>query len=83
MENEIKININNPKQLEKLYREHKGIFDVIAETKELNDDTVAKMTAAINTFKNQFVSSLAKAVNEAPAEAEGSDGTEKITKYKK
>ena len=26
MENEIKININNPKQLEKLYREHKGIF---------------------------------------------------------
>ena len=26
MENEIKININNPKQLEKLYREHKSIF---------------------------------------------------------
>jgi len=26
MENEIKININNPKQLEKLYREHKGVF---------------------------------------------------------
>jgi hypothetical protein len=26
MENEIKININNPKQLEKLYREHKGAF---------------------------------------------------------
>jgi hypothetical protein len=26
MENEIKININNPKQLEKLYRDHKGIF---------------------------------------------------------
>lgn len=26
MENEIKININNPKQLEKLYREHKSAF---------------------------------------------------------
>jgi hypothetical protein len=26
MENEIKININNPKQLEKLYRDHKGAF---------------------------------------------------------
>lgn len=26
MENEIKININNPKQLEKLYRAHKGTF---------------------------------------------------------
>jgi len=26
MENEIKININNPKQLEKLYREHKSTF---------------------------------------------------------
>jgi hypothetical protein len=28
MENEIKININNPKQLEKLYREHKGTFTI-------------------------------------------------------
>ena len=28
MENEIKININNPKQLEKLYREHKGAFTI-------------------------------------------------------
>jgi len=28
MENEIKININNPKQLEKLYREHKSAFTV-------------------------------------------------------
>ena len=64
-------------------REHKGIFDVISETKELNDDTISKMTSAINTFKQQFVSSVAKAVNEAAAQAEGSDGTEQITKYKK
>jgi len=28
MENEIKININNPKQLEKLYREHKSAFSI-------------------------------------------------------
>ena len=28
MENEIKININNPKQLEKLYRNHKGAFTI-------------------------------------------------------
>lgn len=28
MENEIKININNPKQLEKLYRENKGAFTI-------------------------------------------------------
>jgi hypothetical protein len=28
MENEIKININNPKQLEKLYRDHKGVFTI-------------------------------------------------------
>ncbi len=69
--------------LDYVARENKGIFDVIAETKELNDDTVAKMTTAINTFKQQFVSSVAKAVNEAPAQAEGSDGTEQITKYKK
>ena len=69
--------------LDYVAREHKGIFDVISETKELSDDTVAKMSSAINTFKQQFVSSVAKAVNEAPAQAEGSDGTEQITKYKK
>ena len=64
-------------------REQKAIFDVIAESKELSDDTVAKLTAAINTFKEQFASSSASAVNEATAQAEGSDGTEQITKYKK
>ncbi|MFM7451453.1 MAG: F0F1 ATP synthase subunit alpha, partial [Actinomycetota bacterium] len=60
-------------------REQKAIFDVIAESKELTDDTVVKLTAAINTFKEQFASSSASAVNEAPAQAEGSDGTEQIT----
>ena len=69
--------------LEYVSRSHKGIFDVIAETKELNDDTVAKLTSAINSFKNEFVSSVAKQVNEAEAEAQGSDGTEQITRFKK
>ncbi|MBU6164125.1 MAG: F0F1 ATP synthase subunit alpha [Actinomycetales bacterium] len=69
--------------LEYVSRSHKGIFDVISETKELNDDTVAKLTSAINSFKNEFVSSVAKQVNEAEAEAQGSDGTEQITRFKK
>ena len=69
--------------LEYIGRSHKGIFDVIAETKELTDDTVAKLTAAINSFKNEFKSSVAKPVNEAEAEAQGSDGSEQITRYKK
>ena len=54
-----------------------------SQTKELSDDTVAKMTAAINTFKAQFVSSAAQQVNEAQADAEGSDGNEQITRFKK
>ena len=69
--------------LDYVARSHKGIFDVIAETKELSDDTIAKLTTAINTFKNEFASSVAKPVNEAEAEAQASDGTEQITKYKK
>ena len=69
--------------LDYVARSHKGIFDVIAETKELSDDTIAKLTTAINTFKNEFSSSVAKPVNEAEAEAQASDGTEQITKYKK
>jgi F-type H+-transporting ATPase subunit alpha len=64
-------------------RQHKGIFDVISETKELSDDTVAKLTAAVTDFKKQFNSSGAKAVNEADAAAEGSDGNEQITRFKK
>ena len=64
-------------------RSHKGIFDVIAETKELTDDTVAKLTAAVAAFKSEFKSSVAKPVNEAEAEAQGSDGSEQITRYKK
>jgi len=69
--------------LDPIGRSHKGIFDVIAETKELTDDTVAKLTAAVNALKSEFKSSVAKPLNEAEAEAQGSDGSEQITRYKK
>ena len=48
-----------------------------------SDDTVAKLTAAVTDFKKQFSSSGDKAVNEAEAAAEGSDGNEQITRFKK
>ena len=50
-------------------RERKEIFTVISETKQLEDETVAKMEEAVATFKKQFKSSVAAAVNEAAAEA--------------
>ena len=67
--------------LDYLSRDHKGVLDVIATTKELSDDTVAALTAAITTFKDRFVSSVAKALNEAPVKAEGDDSNEQVTKY--
>ncbi|GDX22722.1 ATP synthase subunit alpha [Actinomycetes bacterium] len=67
--------------LEYLSRDHKGVLDVIATTKELSDDTVAALTAAITTFKDRFVSSATKVLNEAPVKAEGDDANEQVTKY--
>ena len=67
--------------LDYLSRDHKGVLDVIATTKELNDDTVAALTAAITTFKDRFVSSVTKALNEAPVKAEGDDSNEQVTRY--
>ena len=67
--------------LDYLSRDHKGVLDVIATTKELSDDTVAALTAAITTFKDRFVSSVTKALNEAPVKAEGDDSNEQVTKY--
>ncbi|MEY4104986.1 MAG: hypothetical protein RLZZ478_349 [Actinomycetota bacterium] len=69
--------------LDFIARERKAIFDVISETKELSDDTVAKMTEAITAFKKQFASSSAAKVNEAEVAAEGPDAQEQITRYKK
>ena len=62
-------------------RERKEIFTVISETKQLEDDTVAKMEEAVASFKKQFKSSVASAVNEAAAEALEGDGAEQVTKY--
>ncbi|NDA80896.1 MAG: F0F1 ATP synthase subunit alpha [Actinobacteria bacterium] len=60
--------------------ERKGIFDVISETRDLNDDTVASLKEAITTFKSRFVPSASKPVNEAPAEALEGEGNEQITR---
>ncbi len=62
-------------------RERKAIFDVISETKELKDDTVASMVEAVTAFKTRFVSSAAKALNEAPANALDGESNEQITKH--
>ncbi|MFM1909910.1 MAG: hypothetical protein RLZZ545_608 [Actinomycetota bacterium] len=62
-------------------RERKEIFTVISETKQLEDDTIAKLDVAVADFKKQFKPSVAAAVNEAPAEALDSEGAEAITKF--
>ena len=62
-------------------RERKDIFTVISESKQLEDETVAKMEEAVATFKKQFKSSVAAAVNEAAAEALDGVDAEAITKY--
>jgi F-type H+-transporting ATPase subunit alpha len=62
-------------------RERKEIFTVISETKMLEDDTVAKMEEAVSAFKKLFKSSVAAALNEAPADALDSEDAESVTKY--
>ena len=69
--------------LDFIARERKAIFDVIAESKELSDDTVTKMTDAITAFKKQFAATGAAKVNEAEVAAEGPDAQEQITRFKK
>jgi F-type H+/Na+-transporting ATPase subunit alpha len=61
-------------------RERPKIFEVIATTKELTDDTVASLQEAIDTFKKQFSSSVTAAVNEAEAEALAGEDNEQITR---
>lgn len=57
MENEIKININNPKQLEKLYREHKDIFTTAFNTvyQELGDAPAAQAWHERLNYKDESV----------------------------
>ena len=61
-------------------RERPKVFEVIAATKELTDDTVASLKEAIDTFKKQFSSSVTAAVNEAEAEALTGEDNEQITR---
>ncbi|HRD21267.1 MAG TPA: F0F1 ATP synthase subunit alpha [Candidatus Nanopelagicus sp.] len=66
--------------LDFIARERKQIFDVIASTKELSDDTVASLEEAITVFKTQFKSSVAPAVNEKKADALDDVDNEQITR---
>jgi F-type H+-transporting ATPase subunit alpha len=67
--------------LDFIVRERKEINAVISETKQLDDDTIAKMTEAVEAFKKQFKSSATHALNEAPAEALDGESAEQITKF--
>ena len=61
-------------------RERPQIFSVIAETRDLSDDTVKALEDAITTFKAQFKSSAPAAVNEAKADALTDEDSEAITR---
>jgi F-type H+-transporting ATPase subunit alpha len=62
-------------------RERKAIFDVISETKQLEDDTVKSMEEAVVAFKTRFVPSVAAPVKDAPVEALDNEASEKIIKH--
>jgi F-type H+-transporting ATPase subunit alpha len=66
--------------LDFINRERSKIFEVIAATKELTDDTVASLQEAIDTFKKEFTPSVSAAVNEAEAEALIGEDNEQITR---
>ena len=66
--------------LDFIARERKQIFEVMSSTRELSDDTVASLEEAITTFKTQFKSSVAPAVNEKKADALDDVDNEQITR---
>jgi hypothetical protein len=57
MENEIKININNPKQLEKLYRDHKGTFTIAFNNiyPTLRDEPAAQAWNERLNYKDELI----------------------------
>jgi hypothetical protein len=57
MENEIKININNPKQLEKLYREHKGAFTIAFNNiyQEITNEPAAQVWNERLNYKDEQI----------------------------
>ncbi len=66
-----------------LGREHAGILSTVAETKDLSDETVAELEAAVDAFKRQFITrsgeQLVKDEPVTPLEHEDV-GQEKITR---
>jgi F-type H+-transporting ATPase subunit alpha len=69
--------------LDFIARERKDIFAVIAETKVLEDETVAKLQSAIDDFKKQFKSASATAVNEKDQDPLEGELQEQIVAVKK
>jgi F-type H+-transporting ATPase subunit alpha len=68
--------------LDFIARERKAILDVIAETKDLSDDTVAALNEAIATFIEQFVTSDRKVKDAAASALDVNEvGQEKVTRY--
>jgi F-type H+-transporting ATPase subunit alpha len=71
--------------LDYIGREHKGIFDTIEESKNLDDSVKEQLTQAIAAFKKSFqLVGGEPLINEAPAHAmDAADvGQESIKKYK-
>ena len=66
-----------------LARERKEIMTTISETKLLEDDTVAKLQAAIDEFKKMFKSSVAAAVVESDEDPLEGELQEQIVAVKK
>ncbi|MFM7860936.1 MAG: F0F1 ATP synthase subunit alpha, partial [Candidatus Nanopelagicaceae bacterium] len=66
--------------LDYIGREHKDVFTVISETRELSDDTVASLEKIVATFKTMFKPSVAPAVQDKDAEALDEVGQETITR---
>jgi len=67
--------------LDYIGRERKAIFDVISQTKQLEDDTVASMVEAVASFKTRFVPTTAAIVKDAPVDALEGEVSEQITKH--
>ncbi len=68
--------------LDFIARERKAILEVIAETKDLSDDTVASLSEAIATFTDQFVTSDQKVKDAATAALDADAvGQETVTRY--
>ena len=68
--------------LEYVGRQHKGILDAIASTKDLGDDLVAQLDAAVTAFKLEFAASSGAVADHAAESLEGDEvGQETVTKY--